>query len=101
MKSMFDFEIGKNTYHIVPSDHAVARMSERKITDDQIIDNVLSLSTNQVKELTRDESEVIIIDKENGVSIVAGFNKKGIITIITVINKKNPFIKRNTLAINI
>lgn len=101
MNSIFDFQIGNNNYQITLTKHAKDRMNERNITEDHIIDNVLSLSTNQVKNLNNNASEAIIIDKESGVSVVVGFNKRGRITVITVINKSNVYVKENTVSIKI
>lgn len=94
-------KLKKINYKIVLSDHATKRMNQRNITEGIVIDSVLSLKLSQLKSLTNNASEAIVIDKETKSSVVLGFNKNGIITVITVINKSDVYVLDDTVSIAI
>ena len=99
MKTIFDFEIGNNLFEIGLSTHAQERMVERGVAEDDIIDNILSLTTKQMEYLNRNSLESIIINKETKTAVVIGFNTVGLVTVMTVITGDNTRIKANTIEI--
>lgn len=90
-------DIKNVSYVIRLSQHSIQRIKERNINNNIIINNILSLDIINIKDYNND---IIIIDKKNNMSIVASINKYTI-TIITVIDKGNVFVKDNTRIINL
>lgn len=99
MKNIFEFEIKNNLFDIVLSSHAQKRMVERGIVEDDIIDNILSLTTKQMEYLNRNALESIVINTETNIAVVIGFETVGRVTVITVIKGDDIKIKDNTVEI--
>lgn len=88
-------------YHeIIASHHAMERMSERNVDKYVVAGNVIALGKERIAELQQNNDEAIVIDEVANVSVVVGFSKNNI-TIITVINKSNVFVKNNTQIYNV
>lgn len=86
-------------YHkIVASHHAMCRMEkrERNIDPYVVAGNIIALGPDRIRQLQEDNAEAIIIDEKKNVSIVIGFAKGDDITVITVIDKANVFVKKDT-----
>ena len=90
-------DIKNVSYVIKLSQHSIQRIKERNINNNIIINNILSLDIINIKDCN---NHIIIIDRKNNISIVASINKYTI-TIITVINKSEIFIKEGTEIINL
>ena len=88
-------KIGGKIYEINASNHALKRMTQRNVDKFVVAGNVIALGEERISELQAQEDEAIIIDEANNVSVVVGFDAESI-TIITVINKSNVFVKSNT-----
>ena len=99
-KCIATINIEGNTYSIRISNHAQKRMEQRNISSYVIAGNILSLGKERLIELQKMEDDFIIIDDITRTSIVAGF-KRNTITIITVIDKSNIFVKSETQIVNL
>ena len=93
-------DIGSNTYSVRISNHAQKRMQERNISEYVVAGNILTLGKKRLLQLQKAEEDFIIIDDITKTSIVAGF-KRNTITIITVIDKSNIFVKSETQIVNL
>lgn len=93
-------QIDDKIHEIIASHHAMKRMEKRNVNKYVVAGNVLALGPERIKELQDNEDEAIIIDEANNVSVVVGFSENNI-TIITVIDKSNVFVKSNTQIYNI
>lgn len=96
-----NININGQQINIVASKHAMERMEERQVDEFVVAGNVLALGKKRIAELHENNDEAIIIDKDKNVSIVIGFGKRNQITIITVIDRANVFVKKNTEICNI
>lgn len=85
---------------IIASRHAMERMEERNVDKYVVAGNVIALGPERIAQLQEDNDEAIIIDKENDVSVVVGFNSDKV-TIITVIGKANVYVKSGTQIFNL
>ena len=88
-------KINGKVIDIIASRHAMKRMIERNVDKYITASAVLALGHERIAELQDNNDEAIVIDKANNMSVVLGFNKN-VITIITVINRSNVFVKNNT-----
>lgn len=93
-------KINNKSYNVVASRHAEERMIQRNVDKFVVAGAVLALGPARIAEMQKNRDEAIIIDKNNNTSVVVGFNPH-VITIITVINKSNVFVKENTQIYNI
>lgn len=88
-------EIDERYINITASGHALDRMEQYEIDKYVVSGNVLALGPERIAELQQQREEAIIIDEVANISVVIGFSMKTV-TIITVINKSNVFVKNNT-----
>lgn len=75
-------------------------MNERNIDRYVVAGSVVALGPERITKLQEDNDEAMIIDKDNNVAVVVGFGRNSI-TVITVINKSNVFVKSGTQIYNI
>ncbi|MFW6242656.1 MAG: DUF4258 domain-containing protein [bacterium] len=95
-KAMFKFELNNKKWHVQQSYHAKVRMEERNIDFFAVVGDIIALG-NRIETLAENNEEAMIIDKNKDISVVAGFQEDfNIITIITVIDKANVFVKDGT-----
>ena len=95
-------KVNGQTYSVRASGHAVERMEQRGVDKTIVAGDILSLGEKKIAELQRNNEEAIIIDKENGVSIVIGFRPNvNQVRILTIIAKSNVFVKNNTRVITL
>lgn len=97
MKTIFKIKRKKDKYNIKLTNHAIKRMKQRKISERNVIDNILSLSKSELKDLSSNRSQAIILDKDLGISVVIGFNSKTELAVITVIRQKKISTKETTV----
>lgn len=93
-------KIKNKTYKVVASNHAQKRMMQRNIDSYTVVGNILLLGENKIEKLQSTNEEFIIIDKDTNTSTVGAINDN-VITIITVIDKSNVFVKKNTKIVNL
>lgn len=84
-------------YVIKSTLHSNIRSKERSIKDKQVLSIISQIDISDIKTEIKD---VMIIDTDNNISVVFGINQYTI-TIITLIEKKDPFIKSNTRVIRL
>ena len=94
------FKIGKKEYTIGATYHSIVRIQERHINPKTLLQSIIAIGAPTIAKFGKNNEEAIIIDKENNISIVAGFNGTEI-SIITVIDRANVFVKENTTVVNI
>lgn len=94
------FTIDNKTYSIRLSDHAALRLRERHIDLFQATGLILLLGQNKIQEYSGSNRDIFIEDKENNFSVVCNITVNTI-TIITVIDKADCFIKSGTTLINL
>ena len=95
-------KVNGQTYSVRASGHAVERMEQRGVDKTIVAGNILSLGEKRIAEMQKNNDEAIIIDKQNGVSVVIGFRPNvNQIRILTVIPKSNVFVKSNTKVITL
>lgn len=93
-------EIDGKYINITASGHALDRMEQYEVDKYVVSGNVLALGPERIAELQQKREEAIVIDEVANISVVIGFSKKTV-TIITVIDKANVFVKSNTQICNI
>ncbi len=94
-KQIAQIQMKEAQYSIRATIHCLERMEERNIDEYVIVGNIIALGPETLAEIKEKQEEAIIIDEEKAVSIVFGF-KKNTVRIITVIDKGNVFVKKNT-----
>lgn len=94
-KKLMSFNINGRDIDIIASGHAVGRMIERDVNEYVVAGNVIALGPERIQQLQATRDEAIIIDEDKNVSVVVGFSQRRI-TIITVIDKANVFVKKGT-----
>ena len=94
------FTINNKTYSIRLSDHAQLRLNQRHIDLFQAVGTILSLGESRITEYAGSDKDIFIQDKQNGFSVVCNITKMTI-TIITVIDNADCYIKTVTIAINL
>ena len=99
-RELASIQINNKTYKITASHHAVERMEQRNVDAYVVASSVLALGPDRIDALQAQSEEAMIIDKTNNVSVVVGMNPNSI-TIITVINRANVYVKENTAIYNI
>lgn len=87
--------LGGKAYSIGASNHALSRMNDRGIDKYVVSGTVIALGPTRIAELQENKDDAIIINENNNTSIVMAFDGTDI-TIITVIDKANIFVKTNT-----
>ena len=99
-RELASIQINNKTYTIKASHHAVERMEQRNVNAYVVASSVLALGPDRIDALQAQNEEAMIIDKTNNVSVVVGMSPNSI-TIITVINRANVYVKENTAIYNI
>ncbi|MFW6312100.1 MAG: hypothetical protein ACOC1K_07690 [Nanoarchaeota archaeon] len=99
-KALTTLKIGNDMYSIRTTDHSELRLKQRNIDEYIVISNILSLGKERIQELQNQDKDIMVIDENNNVSICFCFNGNKI-TIITVIDKSDIFVKRNTIVENL
>lgn len=94
------FTINNNTYSIRLSDHATQRLQQRNLDLYQITGSILSLGEKTITEYSGSDKDIFIMDKENNFSIVCNITNNTI-TIVTVINNADCWIKKGTIAVKL
>lgn len=99
-KEIASMTIAGKTYSIETSNHAAERMVERNVDAYVVAGSVLALGPARIDALQAEREDAMIIDKENNIAVVVALRPNEI-TIVTVINKSNVFVKDNTTICNI
>ena len=94
-KSIAIIQIEKQTYSVRATAHALQRMRQRDVDEYVVSGTVLALGKDRLQELQEAEEEAIIIDDEKNVSVVIGFRGNRIM-VVTVIDKSNVWVKKQT-----
>ena len=94
-KLLAQIKIDGKSYSIRATVHALERMDQRSIDEYVVTGNVLALGNQRLVELQEMQEDAIIIDENTNTSVVITF-KKNTIKVVTVINKANVFVKKNT-----
>lgn len=79
------------------SEHCLARMAERGVSEFVVAGNIVSLG-DKLAEIQSGKEEGIVIDEVNKCAVIFGFKPQAPNTcfIITVINRANVFVKNST-----
>jgi len=99
-KQVTEFTIQNKTYSIRLTNHAELRLKQRNVDLYQTIGTILSLGEKRIIEYAGSNKDIFIMDKENGFSIVCNIELRTI-TILTVIDKVDCYIKSGTIAVNL
>lgn len=99
-KQVTQFTIQNKTYSIRLTNHAELRLKQRNVDLYQTIGSILSLGENKIKSYSGSNKDIFIMDKENGFSIVCNIEARTI-TIVTVIDKVDCYIKNGTIAVSL
>lgn len=94
------FTIQNKTYSIRLTNHAEDRLKQRNIDIYQTIGSILSLGEKRIQYYSGSNRDIFIMDKENGFSIVCNIELRTI-TIVTVIDKIDCFVRAGTIAVNL
>lgn len=102
LNNIFEFYVDNKLFSIKLSKHARERMIQREITKEHIIDNILSLSVKDFRHLRKNSLKAIVINNETKANVVFGFNSRSnVVTVVTVIKKKNPYASKGTVKVNL
>ena len=99
-KTLATIKLGTQMLVIKATNHSLERMEQRNVDEYLVISNIMGLGAETIERLQTNNEEAIIIDNNTNTSIVIGFSKKAI-TVITVINKSNVFVKTGTEIVRI
>ena len=94
------FTIADKTYSIRLTNHAQQRLNQRNIDLFQVIGSILSLGQKTITAYAGSNRDIFILDKEHNFSIVCNISACTI-TIITVIDSIDCWIKEGTIAVNL
>jgi hypothetical protein len=94
------FTLNNKTYSIRLSDHAASRLKERNIDLFQAVGTILSLGEQRITEYSGSNRDIFILDRDNNFSVVCNITINTV-TIVTVIDKVDCFIKSGSIAINL
>jgi len=98
--SINTFTINNKTYSIRLSSHAKQRLQQRNIDLYQVTGSILSLGEKTITEYSGSNRDIFIMDKVNNFSIVCNITNNTI-TIVTVIDNCDCWIKNGTIAIKL
>jgi len=98
--SINTFTINNKTYSIRLSQHAKQRLTDRNIDLYQTTGSILSLGEKTITAYSGSNRDIFIMDKEHNFSIVCNISACTI-TIITVIDSIDCWIRQGTIAINL
>ena len=99
-KQIAKLKIKKQDYSIRATEHSLLRMKQRGVDEYVVSGTVLSLGHSKLLEYKENGRDIAIIDKIKGIAVVATF-KRNTIKIITVIDKKDIWVKDGTTIENI
>lgn len=98
--SINQFTLNNKTYSIRLTKHAQQRLIDRQLDLFQIIGSILSLGEKTITAYSGSNRDIFIMDKPNNFSIVCNISAYTI-TIVTVIDNSDCWIKSGTIAINL
>ena len=98
--SINTFTLNNKTYSIRLSSHASQRLQQRNIDLYQTTGSILSLGEKTITAYSGSNRDIFIMDKEHNFSIVCNISACTI-TIITVIDSIDCWIKNGTTAVNL
>ena len=93
-------EINNVNFMIHASNHALKRMAQRNINKYAISGSIIALGKHALVSIQESKDQAILIDEHRGISIVFAVRNYRI-SIITVINKSNVFVKKNTKIVKL
>lgn len=94
-KSLAQIKIGRDTYSIRATEHAVERMAQRHVDAYVVTGNVLALGPEKLADLKATSEDAIIIDTRTNTAVVVTVEKQTI-KVVTVIDKSNVWVKDGT-----
>ena len=94
------FTLNGKTYSIRLTNHAQIRLQQRNIDLFQTIGSILSLGKKTITAYAGSNRDIFIMDKEHNFSIVCNISACTI-TIVTVIDSIDCWIRQGTIAINL
>ncbi len=94
------FTIDGQTFSVILTKHAELRLSQRNIDQFQAIGLILSLGKERILSYINSEEDIMIIDKVNNFSVCVAITDSEI-TIITVINNADIWVKEGTKICNL
>ena len=94
------FTIADKTYSIRLTAHAKQRLTDRNIDLYQVTGSILSLGENIIEKYSGSNRDIFIMDKENNFSIVCNITYRTI-TIVTVIDNSDCWVKNGTIAVRL
>ena len=99
-KQIAQLIINKQSYSIRSTEHSELRMKQRNVDVYVVSSTILALGKERLLKYKESKKDIAIIDKENGIAVIAGFHKNTIY-IITVIDKDDIWVKNDTSIVNI
>lgn len=99
-KVISTFTIADKTYSIRLTTHAQQRLQQRNIDLYQVTGSILSLGQKNITEYSGSNRDIFIMDKQNNFSIVCNITHRTI-TIVTVINNADCWVKSGTIAVKL
>ena len=94
------FTLNNNTYSIRLSSHAAQRLQQRNIDLFQATGSILSLGEKTITAYSGSNRDIFIQDKQNNFSVVCNITNRTI-TIITVIDNADCWVKNGTIAVKL
>ena len=94
------FTIHNKTYSIRLTNHAQQRLTDRNIDLFQATGSILSLGQKTITAYSGSNRDIFIMDKVNNFSIVCNITGCTI-TIVTVIDNANCWVKNGTIAVKL
>lgn len=99
-KMISAFIITDKTYSIRLTKHAEQRLQQRNVDLYQVTGSILSLGEKTITKYSGSDKDIFIMDKVNNFSIICNITANTI-TIITVIDSADCWIKNGTIAVNL
>lgn len=99
-KFLVKLEFATCEYSVRATAHARERMITRGVEEFTVVGNIIALGELRLKELQRNQEEVVVVDELNDSAFVVGF-KKNTLHVITVLDSMNIYNNRGTKMIRI
>jgi hypothetical protein len=99
-KMINNFTLNGKTYSIRLTNHAEQRLQQRNIDLFQVTGSILSLGQKTITDYSGSNRDIFIIDKEHNFSIVCNITHRTI-TIVTVIDNADCWVKSGTIAVRL
>lgn len=92
---------GNDEYSIRVTAHAWQQMCNRGISVNQVVETIHALGQDSLLKTQADETDVCVSNKEEGISVVFGWDNNKIMVVTVLSEADNVFVKKKTLCYSV